>query len=422
MTWKLKPLAKAICLLGVAASMQTAYAEQISATTKKPKDDIQYSTVPGAENDTVTLGTAYHSEHEGFYTVTAVQGTEDETYGNTEMDLTVGVDIGYSQMYNMLDGKLGASLNVPTVSASIGASYAKENAADNYTGSYTLFMSLTPKKKILVPNDNSGFQATQDATNIVNANPGNKFEDIGDEFVTAIEYGSQIMVNLKFEYKNAEDKVKWGGQLDVDWVGTVDVSGSLTSIDNNIKNTIKISVSAIQMGGDEDRILTVLPDRLMECTMVNPKPCFDIFANTITYMKTDYINQFNSLNDYNVVQLFTDKYKTSGPGLSVLVPEAANPEKSMLTKLAINNMSEKWIQASLDNRRADNLLHYYGTELTSSQRNALAAIRQNALSNAGLWASAVGYCNENPFGNYCRDRELETATYVVSYDRLLLEI
>jgi hypothetical protein len=420
--WKMKPVAKTLCLLGLSAFTQAAYADQSVTQSNIVKENIQFSTASGADNDTETLGTAYHSEKEGFYDVTAVNGVIDETYGNTEMDITVGVDMGYSQLANMLDGKLGAQLDVPAVSVSVGASYAKQNAADNYTGTYTLFAAMKPKKRMLVPSDDSGFQASQGALDIVAANPGNKFEDVGDEFISAIEYGSQVIVNLKFEYKNAEDKVKWGGQLAVDWAGKVKITGELSATNNDIKRDIKITVSAKQLGGDESRILTVIPDEIIKCTMENPQPCFDIFANTITYMKTDYINQFNSLDDYNVVKLFTDKYKTSGPGLNSLVQSGANPQKSILTKLTIKNLTEKWVEGILDSRRASGLLNYYGAQLTSSQRTALEGIKNNALFNASLYAESVQYCKDNPFGDYCRDRELEVSTYVYSYDRNLLEI
>jgi hypothetical protein len=231
MTCKLKPLAQALCLLGLSAFTEAAYARStesnIEIPSDKQKEQLQNAIVSGADNDTITLGTAYNSEANGFYTVPAVLGSVDETYGNTAMDISVGVDMGYTQLATMLDGRLGAQLNVPAVTASVGASYAKEHAADNYTGTYTLFVSLKPKKQLLVPDDDSGFQATQGAKDLVNANPGDKFENVGDEFVSAIEYGSQVMVNLKFEYKNAEDKVKWGGQLDVDWVGAIKVNGEL---------------------------------------------------------------------------------------------------------------------------------------------------------------------------------------------------
>jgi hypothetical protein len=330
--------------------------------------------------------------------------------------------MGYSQLANMLDGKLGAQLDIPAITVSVGATYAKENAADNYTGTYTLFASLKPKKRLLIPADDSGFAATQGAIDIVTANPGNKLEDIGDEFLSAIEYGSQVIVNLKFEYKNAEDKVKWGGQLDVDWQGKIQVSGELSSTNNSIKRDIKITVSAKQMGGDANQILTVIPNEIIECTMENPQPCFDIFTNTINYMKTNYVNQFNSLDDYNVVKLFTDKYRTSGPGLDILVPEGTNPAKVMLTKLAIKNMTERWIQAIMDHRRADNLLNYYSGELPTAKRSALEQLRGDALLNSFLLADSVGYCNDNPIGSFCRDREVQANTYLGAYDRNLLEL
>ncbi|MCJ8272959.1 MAG: internalin [Psychrosphaera sp.] len=421
MTWKMKPLAKAFCLLGLSAFAQASYAAQ-SVSQLADIGTLQRSTASGEDNDTVTLGTAYHSEKEGFYALQSVTGTIDESYGNTEVAITVGVDMSYNQLSNMLDGNLSAQLDVPVIKVNAGASYAKEHAADNYTGSYTLFASMKPKKRLLIPNDGSGFQATQGAIDLVNANPGDKFDDIGDEFVTAIEYGSQVMVNLKFEYKNAEDKVKWGGQLDVDWVGKVNVSGQLSAVNNDVKRDIKVTISAIQRGGDQNKILTVIPNGLASCSMQNPQPCFDIFKNTINYIKTDYIHQFNDLNDYNVTKIFTDRYRASGPGLDVLVPQGAYPSQSLLTKLAIKNMSEGWIEAIMDNRRADNLLNYYAADLSTADRNAIEDLRENALFNSFILADAVAYCNRNPIGSYCRTREVQTQGNVSAYDRNLLEL
>ena len=230
------------------------------------------------------------------------------------------------------------------------------------------------------------------------------------------------MVNLKFEYKNSEDKVKWGGQLDVDWVGKVNVSGQLSATNNDIKQDIKVTISATQRGGDQNKILTVIPNGLAECSMQNPQPCFDIFENAITYIKTDYINQFDSLDDYNVTKIFTDGYKTSGPGLDVLVPDGAYPTKSLLTKLAIKDMSQDWIEAIMDNRRAVNMLNYYAADMSTSQRNAIEDIRDDALFNSFILADSVAYCKRNPIGDYCRTRQTQTDGNVSTYDRNLLEL
>lgn len=421
MTWKMKPLAKTLCVLGLSA-LAHANVAHAAFESKDKNDDIERTVIPGSDHNTVTLGTAYHSEKEGFFAVQSVLGNTDESYGNTEMDITVGVDMGYTQLSNMLDGTLGAQLDIPVIKVNAGASYAKEHAADDYTGTYTMFVNLKPKKRILVPNTGDGFEATQAAKDLVNANPGDKFDDIGDEFVTAIEYGSQVMVNLKFEYKNKEDKKRWGGQLDVDWVGKVSVSGELSAVDNETKRNIKITVSAQQQGGDPNRLLSVIPDQLISCSMENPAPCFSIFENTINYIKTDYINQFPTLDKYNVTKIYTDKYRTSGPELDVLIPDDGYGTKTMLTKLAIKNMSEDWIQAIMDNRRADNLLNYYAANMTTAKRALVENIRDSALFNSFILADAVAYCKRNPIGSYCRTRELQTNGQVTAYDRSQLEL
>ncbi|WP_257325133.1 internalin [Pseudoalteromonas rhizosphaerae] len=409
------PLARAMGVAGLFACSFSAAADQ----TSNSDFAIQAS---NSDVDSVTLGTAYHSEKEGFYALQSVLGQVDETYGNTEMDFVVGVDMSYSQLSSMLDGNLGAALDVPVIKVGVGASYAKQNTADNYTGTYTLFLSLKPKKRLLVADPQIGFKPTQAALDLVNANPGDKFNNIGNEFVSAIEYGSQVMLNLKFQYKNDEDKVKWGGQLGVDWAGKVNVSGKLQKVDEDVKRNIKITVSALQFGGDPTELLKVIPNQLVNCTMENPTPCFDVFKNSIDYIKTNYVTQFDTLDKYNVSRVLTQSYTDSGPSLSPLVPDDVYPAKSILTKLALKNMSDDWVQAILDNRRADNVLNYYASELSNSHRTALETIRDNSLFNSFILADAVDYCKRNSIGNYCRDRELQTRGRVHQYDRKWLEL
>ncbi len=156
--------------------------------------------------------------------------------------------------------------------------------------------------------------------------------------------------------------------------------------------------------------------------MENPTPCFDVFKNTIDYVKTNYVKQFNALDDYNVTKVFTSNYKDSGPSLMSLVPEDTYPAKSILTKLAMKNMSDAWVAAILDNRRADNLINYYGSELNNQQRSAIEQIRDNALFNSFILADAVAYCKRNPIGSYCRTREVDTQSRLNQYDKKWLEL
>ena len=409
------PLTKAVTRIGLMLAFTVL--GHVSASASEPL-------AAGAtiQNDTLTLGTAYHSEKDGYYALQSVLGRIDESLGNTEMDFVVGVDMGYTQLANMLNGNLGAQLDLPVIKVNAGASYAKQQSADDYTGTYTLYLAMKPKKRTLLPANGEGFGTTQVAADLAGQYPGDKFNRVGDEFVSAIEYGSQVMVNLKFQYKNKADKVKWGGQLDVDWVGKVRVGGKLESVDNATKKDIKITVSATQFGGTPNELLKIIPNQLVNCTMENPAPCFAIFANTIAYIKTQYVTQFTKLDRYNVARVYTEPYRRSGPNLQALVPDGPYPSRSLLTKLAVKNMSEAWIQALMDNRRADNLLSYYASELAPDQRNALQDIRDNALFNSFILADSVGYCDDNPIGPFCRERELATKTRLSDYDRSWLDL
>ena len=409
------PLTKAVTRIGLMLAFTVL--GHVSASASEPL-------AAGAtiQNDTLTLGTAYHSEKDGYYALQSVLGRIDESLGNTEMDFVVGVDMGYTQLANMLSGNLGAQLDLPVIKVNAGASYAKQQSADDYTGTYTLYLAMKPKKRTLLPANGEGFGPTQVAADLAGQYPGDKFNRVGDEFVSAIEYGSQVMVNLKFQYKNKADKVKWGGQLDVDWVGKVRVGGKLESVDNATKKDIKITVSATQFGGTPNELLKIIPNQLVNCTMENPAHCFAIFANTIDYIKTQYVTQFTRLDRYNVARVYTEPYQRSGPNLQPLVPDGPYPSRSLLTKLAVKNMSEAWIQALMDNRRADNLLSYYASELAPDQRNALQDIRDNALFNSFILADSVGYCDDNPIGPFCRERELATKTRLSDYDRSWLDL
>jgi len=380
--------------------------------------------IPGIENDHIPLGTAYHSDKQGFYGFQAVNGQIDESYGNTESEIQFSIDLGYKQLLNMVNGSLDASVKLTAVSVDAGGVYASKNAADEYTGTYTVYINLKPKKRLLIPSSSQGYAPTAAAVQLANAYPGNRLEELGDEFVMGIEYGSYLIVNMKVEYRSAEDKREIGGYLSVDVNGIVSVDGDLSFVDEDLKRSVKISISANQVGGDPLELAKIIPDGLMQCSLNNPDPCFNLFSETVTYLKSDYVHQFPTLDKYNPVKLYTNRYEYSGPNLNVLTPGAGYEDVGYLTKLTINRMSDSWVQAMLDKRRAENITNYYGATLTAAQKAAISEIGDKARSNAYLFADSVSYCNQNPLGPYCRQREqdIHDGGYIKTYDASLLDL
>ncbi|ESP91340.1 MULTISPECIES: hypothetical protein [Pseudoalteromonas] len=402
--------------LALALSAVPAIA-QISET---PKTLSELKALSGEAKsiDLVPLGTAYQSKGDVLLGLQSVQGTAVEHLGNTNIDFRVGVDLSYEQALKLIDGKVDAGFKFPAVRVDAGANYAKDISADRYTGTYSVYSSVKPKSRILMPTGDAGYQPTQAAKELAQAYPGNKAANLGDGFVQGFAYGSNVVINMKIEYRNEQDKRKIGGYLSVDWIGKVKVDGQLQKIDEEKRQSVKISISGYQSGGDPNRLLNIIPNGIMRCTLLNPEPCFNLFEAAVNYLKTDYINQFDSLDDYNITESYITKYLDSGAALQQLIPDAGYTPVNYLTKLVIKELTARWIEERLTYRRAKNLQRYYAAQFSPEQLNQLQQIESSSRANANLFADMVDYCERNPEGNYCIDYESGNLAYYRDYSAI----
>jgi hypothetical protein len=379
--------------------------------------------ISGTQYDNIPLGTGFNSKSgklfgQSFY---AVKGVYNEDYGNTQAEVRIDVDLGYKELLDLVNGSLDAGVNTNKVSVDAGGAYATNFASDSYTGNYSVYMAIKPKKRLFIPEDNTGFVPTSDAINRVEQWPGNLLNEVGDEFVTAIEYGAYVMMNMKVEYKSAQDKQDISAYLGVDVVGLVGVKGDLAFIDAEKKKSVKITVKGVQYGGDPNALSKIIPINLTRCTLDNPQPCFDVFSEGIIYLKNDFPKQLTSLDTYNVTKIFTNEYKVSGGGLGALIPESGYEDVGYINKLLIKRLSDSWAQSMLDKRRAKNIDTYYALQLPEDLRNDIREIERSATTNASLYASTVAFCEDNPLGSHCVTRMddilCDACGYLEPYDR-----
>jgi hypothetical protein len=366
-------------------------------------------------SDLVPLGTAHQSKGGILFGLQSVQGQAVEYLGNTNIDFRVGVDLSYEQALKLIDGKVDAGFKFPAVRVDAGANYAKDISADKYTGTYSVYSSVKSKSRVLMPNDEHGYQPTIAAVDLANAYPGNKASNLGDGFVYGFAYGSNVVINMKIDYRDEKDKREIGGYLNVDWIGKVKVDGQLQKVDDEKRQSVKITISGYQSGGDPNRLLQIIPNGIMQCTLLNPEPCFNLFDTAVQYLKTDYINQFNSLDDYNVTETYLAKYQDSGAGLQLLIPDTGYTSVNYLTKLIVKEVTSRWIEERLTYRRAKNLQRYYAAQFTPIQLEQLSQIETSSRANANLFADMEDYCERNPEGNYCMDYEAENLAYYRDY-------
>ncbi|MDK1310434.1 internalin [Pseudoalteromonas ardens] len=375
-----------------------------SADTQITNNNLTGSVISGLINDHIAIGTAYDSQKKRFLNVQPIKGVIDESFGNTELQFKTGIDMNYDDMLSMLNGSVDTDVNFPVVRVSAGASLAKEMASSTYSSSYTFSASSTPKKRVFLPvNQNTGYTLSQVGEKIAQNHQAQIQDLVGDEFVTGIEYGANVLVNLKIDYGSNKDKSDIGGYLDVDlYGGAFNVGGQLNYLQHDIKSSVKITVRAVQQGGDPKQLLSVIPNNIITCSLDNPQPCFDMFYEAVKYAKTGFNSQLTSLSDYNVVRYYTTRYDKSSLPLRSLVPDYQIVRNA--TKWLISELEDDFKQAILDEQRAASLLTSYYAYLPETQRLAVERIKDLAYDNAWFSFTAAQFCRDNPFGYACENK------------------
>lgn len=363
--------------------------------------------------------------------------------GNSEAHFSVATDMSHKAILDSISGSANAELSFGSVGVSGYIAMASETAADAYVGTYTLFARVKPEKAVLLPKNVSvnSVPAAQLAGTGEGLQPTGAFlgwqsiysngQDLmaktGDEFIQAIELGSWLMVTLKFEYNNAQDKKEIGGRLAVDWAGGIQAEGSADWSSINNAGSVDVTISAYQAGGDYQNLVNILPLGIRECTLDTPEICFGLFSQAVTYMNSDYPQQFQnpdgSLNygKFNIIRYFTEKYADSGPQWTDYMNDPYD-DLNFASRQAMREVYSRWEQAMLDKRRATHLIDNRSSELSSAQLSKIASIKTLSGNNVTNLAALAESCmtNANIDDNYCASN-WAAQTFFQSYDQTALE-
>ena len=353
---------------------------------------------------------------------------DGELAGNTESVFTFGVDLGHNAVLEQINGDLQADLNYASVNLNGNVSIASEVASSDYVGTYTLFARVKPQKEVLQATEggtSNGLQPTGAITGPFNPGDANVTDTIGDEFINAIEYGSWVMLTLRFEYRDAQEKLDIGGQFEVDWQGTVSVNGggSFSNIEN--AETVNVTVQAYQFGGDAVRIVQALSGEETRCGLNNPQACFNTFATAVNYLRNEYPAQFYDsqgnldISQFLPVRYLTARYEDSGPLLRSYT-ETPLDNLSLDSRIALREAYNRWENAQMDARRVDYLLDESGLFFGSAKDAALRVLRDRADANITGLTNFINNC-PNQGVSACAT-QWQNQTFFQSYNRSILDI
>ncbi|NQZ05700.1 MAG: hypothetical protein HRT35_00930 [Algicola sp.] len=428
-------------------STATAAAQLLKNMTPSEHDQQLNSVIVITDdNDTLKLGNGYNSntQQEGERTnifVSALSdggvlgdldgdGFDDSAVpvGNVKSSISAIVDLSYQGVLNQINVSGSAQLNLPSVTVSGSVDFAMETAVDSYSNTYTIIGRVSPKKMVLLPTEEAengvgthqGLQPTQAMHNWVGILGVSDalVNQIGDEFIQAVELGSWVMVTLRFDYLNEQDKKEIGGTLAVSMSG-VEIEGEITWADIKNAETVNVTLRAHQVGGNPGELVNVLPDNFQSCTLAAPEACLDLFTNAVNYVKVDYPAQFVLPSDYDRIKYYTSRYDESGPALAALMP-TINDTLSFSSKIALKKMTSEWAQAKLDVKRVNNLINRNPATMTATHRTELDQIKQTVNDIIDDLESEIDTC-KNGAPDDC-NIAWNAASWQQSYDKSLLSL
>ncbi|HET9239248.1 MAG TPA: hypothetical protein VFO10_18455 [Oligoflexus sp.] len=364
------------------------------------------------------LGQAYDTRRVKTLNVTCATGNIKESLVS-DSNFVLDYDLSYQDFLDKTQGKLTADLNLPAVRAGLGAQYAKENAATSSSTTFVFNWQMTKKR---VAFDENTYRVSDKGQQFINGDKSQLQERCGDEFITNVDYGASFFVTMKVDFLNDSDKTDIGGKLKLavgkENIDLVKIEGELNKIDQKKKESVKLSIRARQVGGDPVQLTSFLSDNVVECTLANPKPCFDVYNQAIRYARTSVPTQLAGDAAFVPVRFLTKNYKESG--LDELVPSGGYQFIDALTKAKRREIEAQYQQNLVDYQRAADILRKYSDYLEEAQIEVISNIKDITFNNAAILGDVSLTCFDAPSSCISYSKSAEPG--IKPYDRSKLAL
>lgn len=402
-------------ILSVAIALYSAFG--YSVEDKKILTDV-------SPNDgAALLGYGYDS-HKVSFKNSCVHSTEGEKIlyaGKQESELFFKRSMSYEALRDYLEVEVKGKLNYGAFNAR-GAAKFVTNAASSELSESLIFASITRGKTALINNPRLN------PAGLGTAQKGSKeksIETCGDEFVRGVKLGSQLLINVRFDFANLDVKTAFEADIDLDYVSLFSVQGAAKVISERYGNHISISITAYQIGGAVQNLPTIFKTvggkvAIMDChlkTKEGIKACNDALTRIISYASDEYPKQIKDLkydptepNGAAYMGYETMSYSEGGNDLDQLLKEPNDVLKREI-KEARERLAIKYETYRSDRRVATKLLSL--TSLTKEEKTRIRKIDGILKSNINKVVDLAGVCFDRPLN--CVKSEKNTS--YTPYDR-----
>lgn len=219
------------------------------------------------------------------YCIRPPQGEEWKEVGSSSATLSMSLESDRTKIARSIGVDVEASYSV--VSAS--ASFYRETETDDFSAAYIFGGAISFKERQVGPDYIVNPQ-------LAGFDPVDWREYCGDSFVQKVARGASLYSAMKFRFKSRDEKQSFEAKMKASG-GLYSVSAALKTAQSFSNQSISVSVSAVQVGGDVTQLNRILNGgSAASCALSDVKKCLEFVDSIESYVSNDFPKQFRDSN------------------------------------------------------------------------------------------------------------------------------
>jgi hypothetical protein len=209
--------------------------------------------------------------------------------GNPTLSLNFSTAASSSEVSRVLNLSADGTGKILGVVAGANAAFAAGIEDTDYTYNLTYLYTYSEKAALTTTQGDSNLSSAGQAA--LAAGADKFFQTCGDSFVSTMDAGAVLAVNVGIKFNSKTDKLKFLESANLtankNESTNITLNNSISVVASSIKDSGVITVSAIQKGGTPDKLAEIFAGAdLTSCTAGNTTNCANLIAKVNTYATT----------------------------------------------------------------------------------------------------------------------------------------
>ncbi|MCB0377837.1 MAG: hypothetical protein KDD33_05030 [Bdellovibrionales bacterium] len=320
--------------------------------------------IPAGQNDEATLAMGYDSEKQQL--VGNCLAGKLERKGQQVANVSFEQSLDESQMSKELGIDAGTRFRYGEATVKASAKFLKASRKSGFSISAVYSGDYRFKNDILVfdESDKNLSASELEEKRLTAVGKAARTDDLkwretcGNEYVAQIVRGAKLFYSIKIDFITQQEKDLFEAAFSYD-SSFASVQAHLKNVSTNFSRRTKITVGALQIGGDTRRITEIFYDTtepgngsslgFVQCSFGDLSKCDQVMANAIRYATKDFKEQLESKPDLPYyeggpaeLRYITKPYAVAGiyPKFSSILTGAVVAKRSELEAIFSNTMKD----------------------------------------------------------------------------------